>query len=228
MNTGHVPEEHQEDYSFLQETFKDERLGPKKLASKVGKWLGLGMVFGMAACVAFYALKPWAEETFQQKPDEVEIDMTDNSQTDEMQEQQEQSTEVVDTVLTIDDYYELNNGLKQVAQAAQKSVVVVSGIEDSSNWSGGNDGVSSTSGLIVADNGRELLILAKYSPLKSTQFFQVEFEDGSLHQASFKQKDANLIWLYLVWLKMELQRLQKKRFRLLSLEILQDLAKAVL
>ena len=46
MNTGHVPEEHQEDYSFLQETSKDERLGPKKIAGKVGKWLGLGLVFG--------------------------------------------------------------------------------------------------------------------------------------------------------------------------------------
>lgn len=192
MNTGHVPEEHQEDYSFLQETFKDERLSPKKLAGKVGKWLGVGLVFGMAACVAFYALKPWAEKTFQQKPDEVEIGMTDQSQSDELQGQQEQSTEVVDAVLTIDDYYELNNGLKQVAQEAQKSVVVVSGIVDSGNWSDSKNGVVSTSGLIVADNGRELLILAKYSPLKSTQFLQVEFEDGSLHQASFKQKDAKL------------------------------------
>ena len=193
MNTGHVPEEHQEDYSFLQETIKDERLGPKKVATKVGKWLGLGLVFGMAACVSFYALKPWATETFQEKPDEVEIIPDDQSQSENPPEQQEETPDVKETTLTIDDYYLLNNELKQVAQEAQKSVVVVSAIEDSGNWSGNKNGVvSSTSGLIVADNGRELLILAKYSPLKSTQFFQVEFEDETLHQASFKQKDAKL------------------------------------
>ncbi len=193
MNTGHVPEEHQEDYSFLQETIKDERLGPKKIAGKVGKWLGLGLVFGMAACVSFYALKPWATNTFQEKPDEVEIVPDDQSQSDNPADQQEESSVTKDSLLTIDDYYVLNNELKQVAQEARESVVVVSSIEDSGNWSGNKNGVvNSTSGLIVADNGRELLILAKYSPLKSAQFFQVEFADETLRQASFKQKDANL------------------------------------
>ena len=193
MNTGHVPEEQQEDYAFLQETIKDERLGPKDITRKVCKWLGLGLVFGMAACVAFYALRPWAKDIFQEKPDEVEIGSDNQVQVDSSTEQSTQTPEVVDRELTIDDYYVLNNELKQVANEAQKSVVVVSSIEESSIWTGSQSGViSNTSGLIVADNGRELLILAKYSPLKSLQFFRVEFADGSLHQASFKQKDANL------------------------------------
>lgn len=193
MNTGHVPEEHQEEYSFLQETFKDERLGPKKVVGKVGKWLGLGLIFGMSACVAFYALRPWAEETFQKEPDEVEITQDEQEQVDESQEQTSPSTEVVDAQLTIEDYYVLNNELRQVAKEAQKSVVLVSSIEESGSWQGNQSGiVGSTSGLIVADNGRELLILAQYSPLKTSQFYQVEFVDGTLHQASFKQKDANL------------------------------------
>lgn len=193
MNTGHVPEEQQEDYAFLQETIKDERLGPKDITRKVCKWLGLGLVFGMAACVAFYALRPWAKDIFQEKPDEVEIGSDDQVQVDSSIEQSTQTPEVEDRQLTIDDYYVLNNELKQVANEAQKSVVVVSSVEESSIWTGSQGGViSNTSGLIVADNGRELLILAKYSPLKSSQFFRVEFADGTLHQASFKQKDANL------------------------------------
>ncbi len=193
MNTGHVPEEHQDDYSFLQETFKDERIGPKKIASKVCKWLGLGLVFGMAACVAFYALRPWAKDTFQEEPDQVEITPDDQVQVDTPPEQSQESSEDTNAELTIDDYYTLNNELKQVAKEAQKSVVIVSAIEDRGNWTGSQSSViSSTAGLIVADNGRELLILAKYSPLKTTQFFQVEFADETLHQASFKQKDANL------------------------------------
>ena len=193
MNTEHMPEEHQEDYAFLQETFKDERLGPKDITRKIGKWLGLGLVFGMSACVAFYALKPWAEKTFQEEPDKVEIAPDEQEQTEISSEQTEQSTEVKDTKLTIDDYYILNNELKQVVKEAQKSVVIVSGVEEGGNWTNSqSSALNHTSGLIVADNGRELLILAKYSALKSTQLFQVEFTDGTLHQASFKQKDANL------------------------------------
>ena len=192
MNTGHVPEEQQEDYAFLQETIKDERLGPKDITRKIGKWLGLGLVFGMAACVAFYALKPWAEETFQEEPDKVEIAPEDQEQTDDALEQTEQSPEQTDAQLTIDDYYVLNNELKQVVKEAKQSVVMVSGIEESGDWTNSQGVIGNTAGLIVADNGRELLILANYSSLKATQFFQVEFADGSLHQASFKQKNANL------------------------------------
>ena len=193
MNTEHMPEEHQDDYSFLQETFKDERLSPKDITRKIGKWLGLGLVFGMSACVSFYALKPWAEKTFQEEPDKVKITPNEQEQTEASSEQTEQDTEVKDTQLTIDDYYILNNELKQVVKEAQKSVVIISGVDESGDWTNSQSRIlNHTSGLIVADNGRELLILAKYSSLKSTHFFQVEFVDGSLHQASLKQKDANL------------------------------------
>lgn len=179
-----------EEYSFMQETIKDEQSGPKKIATKVGKWLGLGLAFGMAACVSFYALEPWAKETFKGEPtqvdlssQEVEGDESNVSQSEDVQKQE----------LTLNDFYTLNNELKQVANGAQKSIVELSGLSENADWTTGQANViGSTSGLIVADNGRELLILADYSSMKSTKIFQVKFADGSIHQASFKQKDGTL------------------------------------
>lgn len=183
METGHGPE----DYSFMQEVIKEEKMDARKIARKVGKWTMLGIIFGMAACLSFHVLKPWAEITFQKNSGQVEIPDDDEIVDDEPVIQE--STE--EQVLTIDSYRELNVLLGEVATEAQKSVVHVSGIAQDQNWITGIDKPSTqTSGLIVADNGRELLILTNYSSMKEAQLFKVEFADGSVHEAVMKQKDG--------------------------------------
>ena len=102
-----------DEYSFMQETFKDEQLSPKKVVAKVFKWLSLGVVFGVAACLSFYALKPWAENVFREEPEEVELsndDMINEPEEPveeipkEEPEEEEQSVEQKQE-LTLDDYY---------------------------------------------------------------------------------------------------------------------------
>ena len=190
----------EDEYSFMQETVKEERMSPKKVLAKVCKWIGLGLVFGVAACIAFYALKPWAEETFREEPDEVEL--SDDPEISEpeapivetpVEDEDEADKQETKEPLTLDDYFVLNNELKMAANAAQKSVVEVSGIEEGADWTSGEGGIlGSTAGLIVADNGRELLILSNYSSTKSTKIYQVKFADGAVHPASLKQMDTNL------------------------------------
>ena len=183
METGRGPEE----YSFMQEVIKEEKMDAKKVARKVGKWTSLGLIFGVAACVSFHVLKPWAEVTFQKNPSEVEIPNDDEMNEDEPVVQDP----VTEQELTIDNYRELNVLLGEVATEAQKSVVHVSGITQDQSWITGIDRPSSqTAGLIVADNGRELLILTNYSSMKEAQLFKVEFADGSVHEAVMKQKDG--------------------------------------
>ena len=183
METGHGPEE----YSFMQEVIKEEKMDAKKMAKKVGMWTLFGIIFGMAACMSFHMLKPWAENRFQEDPDEVEIPKDDEIiEEDPVVEVQEQEQE-----LTIDAYRELNVLLGEVAVEAQKSVVHVSGIAQDQSWiTGANKPSSQTSGLIVADNGRELLVLTNYSSMKDAQLFKVEFVDGSVHEDVMKQKDG--------------------------------------
>ena len=66
MGYQEEPEEKKDDYAFLQETIKDENGGHNKLRNIVLKYAGLGLVFGLAACIGFCALKPWAEEICRQ------------------------------------------------------------------------------------------------------------------------------------------------------------------
>lgn len=185
METGHGPEE----YSFIQEIIKEEKINVKKVGKNVCKWTMLGLVFGMAACLSFHMLKPWAETRFQQNPDKVEIPTDDELiEDDPVVQEPEQEQE-----LTIDSYRELNILLGEVAVESQKSVVHVSGIKQDQSWITGVDNPSSeTTGLIVADNGREILILTNYSSMKEAQLFRVEFADGSVHEGVMKQKDGTI------------------------------------
>ena len=57
-------EEEEETYSFMQETVKDEQKTPQQFWAGLWKTAGRGILFGLSACLAFCALKPWAESWF--------------------------------------------------------------------------------------------------------------------------------------------------------------------
>ena len=79
MESGHEPkqemeqnpEQNPEEYSFMQEVIKDEKRDVSVISKKIGKWALAGVVFGAAACMGFFALKPWAETVFQKDADQV-------------------------------------------------------------------------------------------------------------------------------------------------------------
>lgn len=48
------------------------------------------------------------------------------------------------------------------------------------------------SGLIIADNGQELLVYGKTSILKDAKEIHIRFSDGNTEQASVKKKDESL------------------------------------
>lgn len=196
MGTERESEQEQDKYSFMQENIKDEKLDPKKLLQKIAKMAGFGLAFGLTACVGFYVLKPWAETTFQKHPKTVEIPNEDETKEDDVQ--RVDTLEVVEPVqqeLTIEDYLQLNEALNQTAYEIEKCIVAINGISQDASWGDmesplGEDAYQ-TSGVIVADNGRELLILSNYSSMKQAHLFQVKFIDGTEHEAVMKQKDGN-------------------------------------
>lgn len=196
MGTEHESEQEQEKYSFMQESIKEEKLDSKKLLQKIVKIAGLGLAFGLAACVGFYMLKPWAETTFQKHPNTVEIPNEDEIKEDEdLEAVQSEVVEPVQQKLTIENYFQLNDALNQVSYEIEKCIVVINGISQDASWgdmqSQLGEPIYQTSGVIVADNGRELLILSNYSSMKQAHLFQVKFIDGTEHEAVMKQKDGN-------------------------------------
>lgn len=66
-------EEEKKEFSFLQETIKSEQMTGRKLAGRMTIIAVCGILFGLMSCVGFFALKPWAESTFNQNINKVTI-----------------------------------------------------------------------------------------------------------------------------------------------------------
>ncbi len=83
--------------------------------------------------------------------------------------------------------------MNSVASGGRKSVVEVIGISGEQDWTEESyDNKNSVSGLIIADNGQELLVYGKTSILKDAKEIHIRFSDGNTEQASVKKKDESL------------------------------------
>lgn len=185
-------EEDQTEYSFMQETIKDETGGKRKLIHDIWRMAGLGLVFGIVASFSFCAVKPWMENRFQKDPQQVTIpEEEEEGDGDEAETPDE--TEAIEPVLDADSYREMQKALSEVAAEAAKSVVEITGVKDEQEWmTESYDNSCSVSGLIVADNGRELLILGKISPVKDAKEIRVTFDDGEACTADILMSDSSL------------------------------------
>lgn len=103
--------------------------------------------------------------------------------------EEEISPEEAAKALLLENYQEMYGVLGELRAEVEKSIVSVTAVTSDVNWINDtleNKGV--TSGLIVADNGRELLILAGYGELKDADSISVLFGEEQ-KQASLKAVD---------------------------------------
>ena len=184
------PEE--EEYSFLQEIIKDEAGDQAKWKHDVLRRIQLGLIFGLVACFTFFACKPWVEKRFEEDPTEVTIPQDEQREEEQTQQEGEQVQEQK-TVLTTETYQEMLNNLKQVSGEVRKSVVEIQGAVTEEEFSKDQeDKEKSISGMIVADNGQELLILAGELPVKDAKIIRVTFSGDNQCDAILKSRDAGL------------------------------------
>lgn len=182
----------EEEYSFLQEIIKDEAGDQAKWKHDVLRRIQLGLIFGLVACFTFFACKPWVEKRFEGDPTEVTIPQDEQQEEDQTQQEEEQVQEQK-TVLTTETYQEMLNNLKQVSGEVRKSVVEIQGAVTEEEFSKDQeDKEKSISGMIVADNGQELLILAGELPVKDAKIIRVTFFGDSQCDATLKSRDAGL------------------------------------
>ncbi len=101
----------------------------------------------------------------------------------------EVSGEETEKTTTLEDYQALYNVLGELRTEVEKSIVSVTAVRSDVNWINDtleNTGV--TSGLIVADNGKELLILAGYKELEDADSISVSLGEGR-KEATVKEID---------------------------------------
>ena len=179
----------EERYSFLQETIKPEPISREKLIKQFLRIAVYGVILGVFSCLGFFALRPWAENWFPQNPETVTIPEDEEPVEDQVEEETEESQK---PVLDAQSYAEINESLYQLAQEAEKTVVTVSRAASEEDWNAVATGIrSSVTGVITADNGQELLILADDALCGDAESWTVTFADGSEQTASLKRRDAN-------------------------------------
>ena len=183
-------EEEKKEFSFLQETIKSEQMTGRKLAGRMTIIAVCGILFGLMSCVGFFALKPWAESTFNQNTNKVTIPKDKEEKEPAKEEEQVQTNS---PEMTLESHEQLNEALFEVAKKAERGVVEVRGIHGKEGWIEETyDTVNSVSGVIIADTGVEILVLANNSVLKDAESLNCTFCDGSTYGAEMKKQDKNL------------------------------------
>lgn len=106
----------------------------------------------------------------------------------------EQIAEVLNsTSLDMDSYKELYSALSQYVQQLNKSMVVVTAVTYNRDWFNDvQESRNQCSGVIISENGQELLILADYDCIRGAEQLILTFYDGSTANATLKQKDSSI------------------------------------
>ena len=179
-------------FSFLKETIKPKPVSREKIFMQLLRMAIYGVIIGMFACCSFFALKPWAEETFREDPQKVTIpeDAEDDAtEADEQAAQEDAKTPVLDSA----SYQAMMESLSATAEKAGKGVVSVhaGSADGADDWMGTGSSDPGVAGIIAADNGQELLILADNSVCKDADTWEIVLADGSRCAAALKVQDQN-------------------------------------
>lgn len=197
---------------FLRETIKQKPVNKKKLLRRTVITIAMAVVFGLVACFTFLILEPvisnrlypeeeaqevqFPEETVteEMKPEDmlVEEEEEEPEQTEPPELEDEQIEELLSQVkFGVEEYQALYDELAELARTTGRSVVTVTSVVSDVDWLNGiYENEASSSGIIVANNGKSILILVSAGTLNDVDSIIVTFCDQATVNAELVQKDA--------------------------------------
>ncbi len=199
-----MEEKPNQDIEFMKERMKERPLNRKKLLRRTILTASMAVIFGLIACLTFLLLEPVFTNMLypEEEPRQVELkeeNVNEEMRPEDMILEEETETEppapiqqtVVEKVeIELSDYQRLHRLMYALTQQTEKSLVTVAGVETDKDWFDNtyeNQGLSS--GLIVAENGKELLVLTELATIADADSVEVTFFDGT--QAEAEQKGAD-------------------------------------
>lgn len=212
---------HQNDQNdFMIEKIKQRPVNKKKLLRRTIITASMAVIFGLIACFTFLILEPvisnflypkeepqivvFPEDQEEMSPEEMlaenmELENQNNQNTQpemptgNMMLEKEQIQEILSNVsLDIGNYKQLYNAMSEYVNELNQFMVTVTGVTSNVDWFNNvEESENISSGVIVANNGRELLILVDYKPLEKAETLNLTFYNGSKVAASVKGVDSN-------------------------------------
>lgn len=123
-------------------------------------------------------------------------DSEENMESERVELDEEQVQEILDqVVLDMDDYQQLYKVLSGYVEQLSRYMVVVTGTNSSTDWFANvYESKRDTSGTIIGNNGKELLILTDYNSVKKADQLMVTFHNGIQVDAQMMQyhEESNL------------------------------------
>ncbi|NBH82851.1 PDZ domain-containing protein [bacterium C-53] len=198
----------EEDFTFIKEKIKDKPLNKRRLAVRTFVTFLLAVLFGLVAAVVFTVGNHYMEDIlYPERTEEVKLPIEEDApavseneavSSNTAEETKEQEPEqvinkIVERVeMSVEDYENLFASLRGVATEAEKSIVSVTGVTSDVDWFQNTyQNTNQAAGLIVADNGKQLLILVNKSVTDRAQHISVEFADHMTAEAVLYKYDSN-------------------------------------
>lgn len=188
-------------YEFIKEKRKEIPVNKKKMAMQAGYVCALALLFGVIASFVIAFLQPRIEAMLYPAQQPV-VSIPEDEPTETMATEETESTEngdepapPIDMVVwqpTIEDFQMLQSQLYAIGQQANRFVVTVTGVQSETDWFNNDyENRDRGSGIIIANNSQELLILTEKKIIVSAQEVYVTFIDDVTVRASMKQYDGN-------------------------------------
>ena len=204
---------HREAPDFIREKIKDKPLRKKKPLHKGIATMGYAILFGFVSCLVFCTLRPEIETWFTPKEDQwvgipkdtlsdeenaadtcadSEQEAADTNQKPKKEDKKQTVYITEKKDMTLDDYQVLQNELYQIGNKVNKAVVTVTGVNEGVDiFDSPYEATGQASGLIIAHNKKELLILTEYQVIKDVKSIRVTFINNDTLNAVLKKYDGN-------------------------------------
>lgn len=206
--------EHNTQSDFMIETIKKRPLNRGKLLRRTLITALLAVIFGLIACVTILVLEPviskwlyppekpqivvFPEDSEEMLPEEMLAENLpeESSEEEESSEgiplEEEQIEEILSrVVLDKDNYKELYTAMSDYVAEMSQYIVTVTAVTSEMDWFMNiEEKQNQTSGLIIADNGKELLIMTDAVPLRAAEALSVRFSNGITAGATIKKMDS--------------------------------------
>lgn len=194
-----MPERKEDEFAFIKEKIKDKPLNKRRLLKFAAIMVPFAVAFGLIASFVMTLAQPHMQNLLYPEKESVVMIPRDELETEtEIQESETVTEETTPVYITekqeleVADYQRLQNKIYAIGQEANKSIVTVTGVKSGTDLLHATyESSARTSGIIIANNGQELLILTKKKVIADAQEIHVTFVDGALAKATLKQYDGN-------------------------------------
>ena len=186
-----------EDFSFMKESIKDKPFYKKKWVRILCGTVALAVIFGAVSGSIFMKIQNHMKEKQEleamqeieipkDRPEEIPV----SEEVSQAEEQTEPEKVFVEAELTLKEYGSLFSQMQKVAEETSKALVTVTAVSNDVDWfNEAYENRGQSTGMIIGDNGVELLILTKYSIVEECDGINVTFTDDASASAVLKRYD---------------------------------------